>query len=516
MHRVAAALLILFGAFLAGCDDVNSRPPPLVVTITSPTTEATYDVNTASVTLAGSAVGGQQVVRVTWSNAATFGSGTATGIHDWSAVVPLTPGDNAITITGHNDGDDDGFDVLTVNYQPGFQLDPQAIRFDAPAGGPDPAVQTATLTFGGAGPAAWTAASDAAWLHVTPASGTIASTDTVTLTLSAVVRQDGAWLGPTSTTSAPTPRNGHVAVWTGLSMFVPWGALETDFWSYVPDTWTGPVASTGSCPSRWRASAVWTGTEVVVWGGQEGASNVATGYRYNPLANAWSAISSVGAPSARRGHTAVWTGTEMIVWGGADGGVFRNDGGRYFPLTDTWGPAPATIGAPTARGGHGAVWTGSEMIVWGGGDAGGDVATGARYNPLTDTWTGATSSAGAPVARDAFAAVWTGMEMVVWGGNDGSGYLASGARYDPASDLWRGATAIAGAPTARDGVTGVWSGSEIVLFGGHDGVSPLNDGARYRPPIDLSPGTYTGTVTVTHPAAAYIPRTLRVTLVVSP
>jgi hypothetical protein len=57
----------------------------------------------------------------------------------------------------------------------------------------------------------------------------------------------------------------------------------------------------------------------------------------------------------------------MIVWGGYDGFTFFDSGGRYNPLADNW-TAPSTIDAPSARYYHTAVWTGSEMIVWGGED----------------------------------------------------------------------------------------------------------------------------------------------------
>ena len=512
-HTMMAGLLAC--AALVGCDEPG-KPPPLIVAISSPTTDSAYDTNQPSVVLQGSATGGERVTRVTWINAATLGGGTAAGTQSWSATIPLTAGDNPITVTGHDSNGNDGTGSITINYQPGFHLAPQSISFETASGLPPPAAGAADLTFNGGGVTAWTAASDSPWIRVTPASGTITAADTVSLGISVVASETDSWLGPLSTANAPTPRNGHVAVWTRVSMFVPWGAVDTDFWNYASDIWTGPTSSTGSCPARWRASAVWTGTEVIIWGGQEGVANVSTGYRYNVLANAWTPISAAGAPSARRGHTAVWTGTEMIVWGGADGAVFWNDGGRYSPLTDTWGVPPTTSGAPTSRGGHGAVWTGTEMIVWGGGDAGGDVVTGARYKPSTDAWTGATTTTGAPAARDAFATAWTGSEMIVWGGHDGTGYLSSGARYDPAADLWRGATTTLGAPTARDGATAVWAGSELILFGGHDGSSPLNDGARYRPPVSLTPGTYTGTVTVADPTSSFVPRAVRVTLVVEP
>src|SRR5262249_2534995 len=50
----------------------------------------------------------------------------------------------------------------------------------------------------------------------------------------------------------------------------------------------------------------------------------------------WTPTSLTNAPTVRASHTAVWTGSEMIVWGGLHiGGVFAS-GGRYNPSTDSW------------------------------------------------------------------------------------------------------------------------------------------------------------------------------------
>lgn len=42
-------------------------------------------------------------------------------------------------------------------------------------------------------------------------------------------------------------------------------------------------------------------------------------------------MAAAGAPEPRYRHTAVWTGSEMIVWGGYDGAGYFDTGGRYAP-----------------------------------------------------------------------------------------------------------------------------------------------------------------------------------------
>jgi N-acetylneuraminic acid mutarotase len=274
--------------------------------------------------------------------------------------------------------------------------------------------------------------------------------------------------------------------------------------------------SDASCPSReaWDNgllddvpggrsghTAVWTGSVMLVWG------PATSGFRYDPAADTWSAISTTGAPITDRGPSAVWTGREMLVWGGFhntgaphhQGETYLNTGGRYDPLTDTWKPISRS-GAPAGRELHGAIWTGQVMFVWGGQitrfDAFGvrqtlSIDTGGRYDPETDTWSLLPTS-GAPLGRSRHTTVWTGGEMIVWGGqNDVPGtrpvdgvttILGTGARYDPATGRWAATTSV-GAPTRRIAHTAVWTGSEMIVWGGY-GDAGGNDGGRYDPVTD--------------------------------
>jgi len=288
----------------------------------------------------------------------------------------------------------------------------------------------------------------------------------------------------TSTTSAPTARWDHTAIWTGSKMIV-WGGdsggplLNTGGrYNPIMDSWT--ATSTTSAPSaRVFHTAVWTGSEMIVWGGDVGSAVVVnTGGRYDPIMDSWTATSTTNAPAARQDHTAVWTGSKMIVWGGdlASGTTGLATGGRYNPIADTW-TATSITGAPSGRYGHSAVWTGSEMIVWGGyGNS--YFNTGGRYNPNTDSWT-ATSTNNAPSVRAFPSAVWTGCEMIVWGGTiNNTIFFNTGGRYNPGTDSWI-ATSTTSAPTGRYLHTAVWIGNEMIAWGGYDGTYS-NTGGRYR------------------------------------
>ncbi len=147
---------------------------------------------------------------------------------------------------------------------------------------------------------------------------------------------------PVSVVNAPSPRAGFSVIWTGTEMII-WGGwtgvgdLVTDTGGrYNPsiNSWS-PISQSGAAAARYRHTAVWTGAEMIIWGGLNGStpSAVPDGKKYNPQTDSWATISSVNQPSARSFHTAVWTGTEMIIWGGwnAGTGLATSDGGRYVP-----------------------------------------------------------------------------------------------------------------------------------------------------------------------------------------
>jgi hypothetical protein len=54
---------------------------------------------------------------VTWTNSAG-GSGIASSLNPWSALVPLVAGTNTLTFTAHDLGGNNTSDVLTVTYTP--------------------------------------------------------------------------------------------------------------------------------------------------------------------------------------------------------------------------------------------------------------------------------------------------------------------------------------------------------------------------------------------------------------
>lgn len=88
-----------------------------IVTITSPTSNATYTTTDNSIRLGGTASDNAGIKNIRWANSAG-GSGVCTGTTNWGAVIPLTLGSNVITITATDIAvtPNTAADVITVSY----------------------------------------------------------------------------------------------------------------------------------------------------------------------------------------------------------------------------------------------------------------------------------------------------------------------------------------------------------------------------------------------------------------
>jgi hypothetical protein len=170
-------------------------------------------------------------------------------------------------------------------------------------------------------------------------------------------------------------------VWTGRELLIWGGATQVEAEAPLAETATGAALriddlSPPELVDEWREIApsplspreehvaVWTGTEMIVWGGrfqgggtvvenEDGSVSVSgsaregdrlTGLRdgaaYDPSTDTWRRIADAPFEGDYL-HRAVWTGTEMIVVG-RDRLVEEPDAAAYDPATDSW----RTITAP--------------------------------------------------------------------------------------------------------------------------------------------------------------------------
>lgn len=314
-----------------------------------------------------------------------------------------------------------------------------------------------------------------------------------------------------STTGAPSARVDHAVVWTGSKMIV-WGGNNgsTDLGTgglYDPTTNSWTPMTTASAPSpRSAMTSVWTGSKMIIFGGGllDDVTYFNNGGMYDPNSDIWIATDTASAPAKRRWTTAVWTGSRMVLWGGnstVGGGVRLYTGGVFNPQMNLW-TAITTTGAPPQRDSHAAVWTGTEMLVWGGW-GGGPLNSGGLYNPTTDNWT-LISTTNAPAPRWNTSMVWAGNKAIVWGG----GLLTSnvtyntGGVYDLATNTWTAMTTT-GAPSKRHACVSAWNGSKMLIWGGYDFTNRLGNGGLY----DLATNTWSPISNTSAPSArsSYVP-----------
>jgi len=152
------------------------------------------------------------------SLAPTSGSLAAGASAPMSVIVDATglaagPYSATITVTAPGASPATVAVSLTVSAAPAIGLSPSTLSFTAPVGGPGPAPATVAVSNTGGGTLAWSAADDASWLSLAPASGSLAAG--AAAPMSVIVDVTGLAAGPysaTITVTAPGATPAAVAV----------------------------------------------------------------------------------------------------------------------------------------------------------------------------------------------------------------------------------------------------------------------------------------------------------------
>ncbi len=119
-------------AIATGSGAANTDTTPPTITITTPTSSATYATGSSSLTLGGTASDNVGVTQVTWANS-RGGSGTATGTTSWTASgIALQTGTNVLTMTARDAAGNTKTASLTVTLS---DTTPPSVTMTAPTNG---------------------------------------------------------------------------------------------------------------------------------------------------------------------------------------------------------------------------------------------------------------------------------------------------------------------------------------------------------------------------------------------
>lgn len=398
MNRVPFGLCLAIASALLvaeGCSDRSSDRDKVdpTISIETPTTAPTYRASSTPIVLGGTASDNRAVESVTWSNADTGGSGTATGTTTWTATVPLNQGSNQITVTAADRAGNFANDTITVTMddvppQVSIETPTTATTYGTvttpiPLGGiasdndTVAAVTWSNPATGGSGTAsgttAWTADVPLAMgsnpITVTAEDPTgLTATDSITVTLSA--GEVYAW---------GSGANGQLGDGTAPISNVPVQVVDPS------DTSGFLQGAAGVAAGTYHTVAVMTDGTVRAWGansaGQLGDgtnTDRETPVQVRDPADISTFLNGVVAVSAGRSHTvALLSDGTVRTWGSNWDGEL-GDGtmaGSFTPVqvvepTDLSGYLTGVAGIATGWSHTVAVKTNGEVWAWGSNSAG--------------------------------------------------------------------------------------------------------------------------------------------------
>lgn len=225
--------------------------------------------------------------------------------------------------------------------------------------------------------------------------------------------------------------------------------------------------STGASMSAARAShsATLLGNgKVLVAGGEAGGSQLLSAELYDPATNTWSPAGNMTTARAYHAATplnpALVGSPKILVTGGVNGTTSIASSEIYNPATNTWSAGAAM---PAARSKHTAVLlsAGKVIVIGGVSAAGSALATTSLYAPATNSWT---SAAAMQTARHSQTASLLPNGKVVVVGGIGTTPLSSMEIYNPGSNSWMSAEGLA---AARSGHTmSALANGKLLVAGG--------------------------------------------------
>ena len=223
--------------------------------------------------------------------------------------------------------------------------------------------------------------------------------------------------------------------------------------------------------------------KVLVAGGSNGSSVLASAELYDPVAGTFSATGPMATARAYQAATLLPNG-RVLITGGYNGTSVVASAELYDPATGIFSPTAGPMAQP--RQNHTSTLLPNGKVLIAGGDAASVYASAELYDPATGTF----SPTGAMTAARAFHTATllpTGQVLIAGGGDIGSTYTSS-ELYDPASGTFS-LTGSLGTGRSRHTATLLPDG-QVLIAGGQDANGTYLAGAELYDPYA---GTFTPT-----------------------
>ena len=271
--------------------------------------------------------------------------------------------------------------------------------------------------------------------------------------------------------------NGKVLVTGGnISTASPTFGLTNSAELFDPATGTWAITDSLNTGRTNHTATLLTSGKVLVTGGWDGSSSIASAELYDPETENWSSTGNLNAPRCMHTATLLQSGKVLVAGGTDDGDLFVTlaSAELYDPVTATWS-STGRLGEPRVLHTATLLQNGKVLVVGGyGGYLYGPSDSEALYDPIAGEWN---HTGNLITLRHGHSSTMLpdGSILVAGGGN--SDILDSAELHDPATGVW---DRIEGLSTPRYAHTATLLENGKVLFaGGRNGGGPLSSAELY-------------------------------------
>ena len=244
---------------------------------------------------------------------------------------------------------------------------------------------------------------------------------------------------------------------------------------YDPDTHTWSTTGSMDTARNQHTATLLSSGKVLVAGGYNINGTLASAELYDPDANTWSSTGSMGYERYEHTATLLPSGKVLVAGGYINGTLASAE--LYDPATNTW--SNTTNPMVAARRNHTATLLPSgKVLVAGGYNINGTLASAELYDPDANTWS-STGSMG--YERSAHTATLLPSGKVLVAGGVGSGFLASAELYDPDTHTWSTTGSMDAA--RRKHTATLLSSGKVLVAGGRNINGALANAALYDPGV---------------------------------